>query len=66
MAPPPSFLPGEVLMQRLLVSCLLIASATSVASGFYFGDNGAKATVQGGAFTAQAEHTFGVDVLRCP
>jgi long-subunit fatty acid transport protein len=42
-------------MQRLLVSCLLIASATSVASGFYFGDNGAKATVQGGAFTAQAD-----------
>ncbi len=42
-------------MQRLLVSCLLIASATTQASGFYFGDNGAKAMVQGGAFTAQAD-----------
>ena len=41
-------------MQRLLISCLFIASGSARASGFYFGDNGTKAMVQGGAFTAQA------------
>lgn len=43
-------------MSRRLLSCVLLASsATSLASGFYFGDNGAKAMAQGGAFTAQAD-----------
>lgn len=32
-----------------------LGAAPSHASGFYFGDNGAKAMVQGGAFTAQAD-----------
>jgi long-subunit fatty acid transport protein len=41
---------------RLLVASLLTLFAGSArASGFYFGDNGAKAMVQGGAFTAQAD-----------
>ncbi len=34
---------------------LLCVSSQAAASGFYFGDNGAKALVQGGAFTAQAD-----------
>lgn len=43
-------------MKRLIGCCLLLAMAsTARASGFYFGDNGAKAMVQGGAFTAQAD-----------
>jgi long-subunit fatty acid transport protein len=33
----------------------VLAASSSFASGFYFGDNGAKAMVQGGAFTAQAD-----------
>lgn len=32
-----------------------LAASSAGASGFYFGDNGAKAMVQGGAFTAQAD-----------
>lgn len=39
--------------------CLAVALATvpgaASASGFYFGDNGVKAMMQGGAFTAQAD-----------
>ncbi|MBE2250998.1 MAG: outer membrane protein transport protein [Myxococcus sp.] len=43
-------------MPRLLVSCLfVVAASTAHGSGFYFGDNGARAMVQGGAFTAQAD-----------
>lgn len=43
-------------MKRLFLPCLLVLTAsTARASGFYFGDNGAKAMVQGGAFTAQAD-----------
>lgn len=42
-------------MKRLLALCLSFTAATTFASGFYFGDNGAKAMVQGGAFTAQAD-----------
>jgi long-subunit fatty acid transport protein len=42
-------------MLRVLVSFSLVVSATAEASGFYFGDNGAKAMVQGGAFAAQAD-----------
>lgn len=41
---------------RRLVGCLTVfAAASAFGSGFYFGDNGAKAMVQGGAFTAQAD-----------
>lgn len=43
-------------MKHLFVSSLLVVTAfTAHGSGFYFGDNGAKAMVQGGAFTAQAD-----------
>jgi long-chain fatty acid transport protein len=42
-------------MKRLVYSCLLCGALGAQASGFYFGDNGAKAMVQGGAFTAQAD-----------
>ncbi len=40
---------------RSVVFCLVAWASASRASGFYFGDNGAKAMVQGGAFTAQAD-----------
>ncbi len=42
-------------MLRLLSLCVLTLAVTAQASGFYFGDNGAKAMTQGGAFTAQAD-----------
>lgn len=42
-------------MKRQLVLCVLCAAAGAQASGFYFGDNGTKAMMQGGAFTAQAD-----------
>lgn len=42
-------------MRRLLVSGVLGFVSTAWSAGFYFGDNGAKAMVQGGAFTAQAD-----------
>lgn len=42
-------------MKRLLSLCLAFVSGGVWASGFYFGDNGAKAMVQGGAFTAQSD-----------
>lgn len=41
-------------MRRLLFTAVLFTTAAH-ASGFYFGDNGAKAMAQGGAFTAQAD-----------
>jgi long-chain fatty acid transport protein len=37
-----------------LVAALAVATSAQ-ASGFYFGDNGSKALLQGGAFTAQAD-----------
>jgi len=40
---------------RKLVLCVMCAAAGAQASGFYFGDNGTKAMMQGGAFTAQAD-----------
>lgn len=40
---------------RLLAAGVVLASGFVHASGFYLGDNGAKAMVQGGAFTAQAD-----------
>jgi long-subunit fatty acid transport protein len=39
-------------LMSLVVS---MAAVTAHASGFYFGENGAKAMIQGGAFTAQAD-----------
>jgi long-subunit fatty acid transport protein len=42
-------------MRRLSLLCVVCGAVTAQASGFYFGDNGAKAMVQGGAFTAQAD-----------
>jgi len=38
-----------------LAAAVWLASGAANASGFYFGDNGAKAMMQGGAFTAQAD-----------
>ncbi|MFO0595605.1 MAG: outer membrane protein transport protein [Myxococcaceae bacterium] len=38
-----------------VITAALLVSALAHGSGFYFGDNGAKAMVQGGAFTAQAD-----------
>jgi long-chain fatty acid transport protein len=38
-----------------LAVALWLCSGAASASGFYFGDNGAKAMMQGGAFTAQAD-----------
>lgn len=40
---------------RSLKLCALCAAGVAQASGFYLGDNGAKAMLQGGAFTAQAD-----------
>ena len=42
-------------MTRQLVLCVMCAAAGAQASGFYFGDNGTKAMMQGGAFTGQAD-----------
>jgi long-chain fatty acid transport protein len=39
----------------MLVAVVLVGSIEARGAGFYFGDNGAKAMVQGGAFTAQAD-----------
>lgn len=39
----------------VLISLWLLGPSSASASGFYFGDNGAKAFAQGGAFTAQAD-----------
>jgi long-subunit fatty acid transport protein len=40
---------------RLVLVLVTTSASVSLAAGFYFGDNGAKAMVQGGAFTAQAD-----------
>lgn len=42
-------------MTRFVKLCALCTAGVAQASGFYLGDNGAKAMVQGGAFTAQAD-----------
>ncbi len=42
-------------MKRFIELCVLCGALSAQASGFYFGDNGAKAMIQGGAFTAQAD-----------
>ncbi|PZR05951.1 MAG: hypothetical protein DI536_31310 [Archangium gephyra] len=42
-------------MTRFLALTVVCLAASAQASGFYFGDNGAKAMTQGGAFTAQAD-----------
>ncbi len=42
-------------MKRFIELCLLCGAVSAQASGFYLGDNGAKAMVQGGAFAAQAD-----------
>ncbi|MCC6336808.1 MAG: outer membrane protein transport protein [Myxococcales bacterium] len=39
----------------LVTAGLVLVAGSARASGFYFGDNGAKAMMQGGAFTAQAD-----------
>lgn len=39
----------------LLAAALVVVPGAASASGFYFGDNGVKAMMQGGAFTAQAD-----------
>lgn len=40
---------------RATVLAAALAATAAHASGFYFGDNGAKATMQGGAFAGQAD-----------
>ncbi len=40
---------------RVTLAVSLVAGQAAIASGFYLGDNGASAMVQGGAFTAQAD-----------
>lgn len=40
---------------RSLTLCALCVAGVAQASGFYLGDNGAKAMLQGGAFAAQAD-----------
>lgn len=42
-------------MTRFLELCALCTAGVAQASGFYLGDNGAKAMVQGGAFAAEAD-----------
>ncbi len=42
-------------MNRFVKLCALCAAGVAQASGFYLGDNGAKAMLQGGAFAAQAD-----------
>lgn len=44
-------------MKRVVLLCVSFSllATTAEASGFYFGDNGSKAMIQGGAFTAQAD-----------
>ncbi len=42
-------------VERFLKLCALCTAGLAQASGFYLVDNGAKAMVQGGAFTAQAD-----------
>ena len=42
-------------MNRFVKLCALCAAGVAQASGFYLGDNGAKAMLQGGAFVAQAD-----------
>lgn len=45
---------------RLTLAAALTTGLAARASGFYFGDNGASAMVQGGAFTAQADDALGM------
>jgi long-chain fatty acid transport protein len=40
---------------RTLVGLSTLLASTAWCSGFYFGDNGSKALLQGGAFTAQSD-----------
>ncbi len=40
---------------RLLAMALLVLAGNAKASGFFFGDNGTKSLLQGGAFVAQAD-----------
>ena len=42
-------------MRHAVLLSSLVLAAPAFASGFLFGDNGAKASMQGGAFTAQAD-----------
>ncbi len=42
-------------MTRWLLAVFIVCAVPARASGFYFGDNGSKALIQGGAFTAQAD-----------
>ncbi|MFZ5441562.1 MAG: OmpP1/FadL family transporter [Myxococcota bacterium] len=42
-------------MKRIIELLIIFGALSAQASGFYFGDNGAKAMIQGGAFTAQAD-----------
>ena len=46
--------PGDF-VTRLIKLCALCLAGVAQASGFYLGDNGAKAMVQGGAFAGQAD-----------
>lgn len=46
---------GARMLNRFIVLVLALAATTTHASGFYFGDNGAKAMQLGGAFTGQAD-----------
>jgi long-subunit fatty acid transport protein len=40
---------------RVIALAVVVVAGAASASGFYFGDNGVKALMQGGAFTAQAD-----------
>lgn len=42
-------------MNRFVKLCAVCVAGVAQASGFYLGDNGAKAMLQGGAFAAQAD-----------
>lgn len=44
-----------VIRQAAVVLVLLFAAPSAMASGLYFTENGSKALIQGGAFTAQAD-----------
>ncbi|MFT3840199.1 MAG: outer membrane protein transport protein [Myxococcaceae bacterium] len=46
---------------RLLLLVSSLVAATANASGFYFGENGATALIQGGAFTGQADDLTAVN-----
>lgn len=45
----------QLQIRSVVATIAVLLSSAASASGFYFGDNGSKALIQGGAFTAQAD-----------